>query len=618
MGDPVTKVIVSAAPVFLFWLRQLERKGITLSVIGPDTLVGDLARLYPRTLEILTRHKVDLCCEAGEPLGVVARKHKLDMGRLLEEFNKAIGSGQSPSVTPRMSNKIEATTSVAEIVRLCPSARKIFDRHGLKGCGGENGPAEPLEFFARVHQADLDALLEDLNAEIENPTKEPYVYHESLADYIYRRFFKAAIAIMLGLGCLWGVMALTEISLGKSLLQSHLLPMIHAHAHAMIFGWVGLFVMGFAYQSFPRFKLTTLWQPRLANLTLYLMISGIIFRFSGDLLAHGALALDLGAVSAAAEIAAIILFIVIILKTARQSMGPRNPYELFIMAALGWFLIQAIFSGFFFFAEATAVSFEQTVMRTALLDGPLRDIQLLGFAALIIAGVSQRFVPVVYGLGQPKHDRQKLIFWLMNGSLVLDVASYLALLTTGNRFFGFTLELSYLLMLLWVVLLVIQLRVFTRTTQPDRSWKFIRAAYIWLLVAIVMMPLLLPYSAWVGEGFSHAFWGAHRHAFTVGFISMMILGVSSRVVPILAGVDSKRLDSLWGPFLLLNAGCAGRVILEILTDSRPGIAYPLMGITGFVEVGALAWWGVGLWRVMNLSKTHRATVLRVPIPVKAP
>lgn len=516
-----------------------------------------------------------------------------------------------------MSKKIEASTSVADIVRLCPSARKIFDRHGLKGCGGEHGPAEPLEFFARVHEADLEALLEDINAEIEKPAKEPYVYHETLADYIYRRFFKAAIVSVLSLGGLWGVIALMEVSLGKSLLQPQLLPMIHAHAHAMIFGWVGLFVMGFAYQSFPRFKMTTLWQPGLANLTLYLMILGIILRFGGDMLAHGPLALGLGAVSAAAEITAIVLFMVIVLKTARQSMSPRNPYELFIVAALGWFFLQTVFSGFFFFAEATATSLQETVLRTALLDGPLRSMQVLGFAALIIAGVSQRFVPVVYGLGQPKHDRQKLIFWLMNGSLVLDIASYVALLVTGNPFFGFTLELSYLLMALWAVLLVIQLRVFTRTTQPDRSWKFIRTAYVWLLVAIAMMPLLMPYSTWTGEGFSHAFWGAHLHAFTVGFVSMMILGVSSRVVPILAGVDSKQLTSLWGPFILLNAGCAGRVILQILTDSVPRIAYPLIGITGFAELAALAWWGIGLWHVMNLSKTHRATVLRMPVPLGA-
>jgi hypothetical protein len=152
-----------------------------------------------------------------------------------------------------MTMKIQASTSVAEIVRICPSARKIFDRHGLHGCGGENGPAESLDFFARVHEVNLAALLEDLNAELNKPPAEPYAYHETLADYIYRRFFKAGIAIVLSLGGMWGVISLMRISLGKELLQPALLPAIHAHAHAMIFGWVGLFVMGFAYQSFPRF-----------------------------------------------------------------------------------------------------------------------------------------------------------------------------------------------------------------------------------------------------------------------------------------------------------------------------------------------------------------------------
>ncbi|HZT73118.1 MAG TPA: NnrS family protein [Terriglobales bacterium] len=515
-----------------------------------------------------------------------------------------------------MARTIAASTSIAEILRLCPSARRIFDRHGLHGCGGENGPAEPLEFFACVHQADLGALLADLNAELERPA-EGYTYRENLADYIYRRFFKAAIGIVFSLGGLWGVIALLQISRGEALLQPQLLPMIHAHAHAMIFGWVGLFVMGFAYQSFPRFKHTTLWRPGLANLTLWLMLAGIVLRFGADSIGHGALALSMGAASAAAEIAAILLFVLIILRTARQSVNPRSPYEAFILAALAWFLIQSIFSAFFFFAQATAADMQETVRRIALLDGPLRDMQLFGFAALIIAGVSQRFVPGVYGLGAPKHGRQRMIFWLMNGSLVLDIASYLALLTSGNGVWAWALEFSYLLMALWPVLLVLQLRIFSPTTQPDRSWKFIRAAYVWLLIAMFMMPLLMPYSLWMGEAFSHAFWGAHRHAFTVGFISMMIVGVSSRVVPILAGVDSSRLANLWGPFLLLNAGCAGRVILEILTDVAPAIAYPLIGITGLLELGALGWWGIGLWRVMNLGKTRRATAAANATPVAA-
>ncbi|HXZ79164.1 MAG TPA: hypothetical protein VEG30_04485, partial [Terriglobales bacterium] len=87
-------------------------------------------------------------------------------------------------------SEITSTTSVAEIVRRCPNARQIFDRHGLKGCGGEHGPSEPLSFFAAVHQANVDELLREIDAEMQNPSSQTYVYKETLQDYIYRRFFK--------------------------------------------------------------------------------------------------------------------------------------------------------------------------------------------------------------------------------------------------------------------------------------------------------------------------------------------------------------------------------------------------------------------------------------------
>ncbi|HUK86558.1 MAG TPA: NnrS family protein [Terriglobales bacterium] len=516
---------------------------------------------------------------------------------------------------------ITENSSVAEIVKAVPGARRIFDKHGLHGCGGEHGPSEPLSFFAAVHQADLKGLLEELNAEAQRPQAEdPHAYSETLPDYIYRRFFKAGVAIMLTVGGLWGAVNLLQIALKKNFLQLYLLPAIHAHAHAMVFGWVGLFVMGFAYQSFPRFKNTSLWRPELANLSFYLMLTGIGTRMAGELTAPAGLAYGLGAIAAITELAAIVIFLVVLFRTARQSVEPRNRYEKFLLGAFFWFLVQAILSDVFFFAKITASTQDELIHRIALIDGPLRDLQLLGFAALIIAGVSQRFVPLVYGLAKPKRDRLDLIFWLMNGSLVLNVACYVGLLSA--MFFGATrqvplgsvagLELAYLLMPVWVLLLVRQLGIFSRPTQPDRTFKFVRAAYVWLLISAAMLPLFMMYGVLTHQGFAHSYMGSYRHAFTVGFISLMIMGVSARVVPILAGVDAKSLSSLWGPFVLLNLGCLGRVTLQIATDFVPRVAYPLVGATGFIEIAALAWWGWELWRVMNLSKTHRAAVLRPP------
>jgi hypothetical protein len=512
---------------------------------------------------------------------------------------------------------INGNTSVTEVVRTCPNARHIFDRHGLKGCGGERGPSESLSFFAAVHQVNVDELVREINDEMRNPSAHPYVYKETLPDYIYRRFFKAGVFTVLTVGCLWGAVNLLQIALGKNFLQLRLLPSIHAHAHAMIFGWVGMFVMGFAYQSFPRFKNTTLWRPELANISFYLLGAGILTGMAADMLLPSPASFVLGALSGAAQVSSVVLFMLVLYRTARQSIEPHSPYEKFIASSFLWFLLGTILNVIFFFAKATAHTEHDLIMRIALVDGPLRDIQLLGFAALIIAGVSQRFVPQVYGLERPVHDRQTLIFWLINGSLVLNIVSYVLLLTTHKVYFAIGLELAYLLMPVWAVLLAQQIGVFRKPSQPDRTFKFIRAAYAWLLVSCVMMPLFPLYGVLTHQVFAHAYMGSHRHAFTVGFISLMIMGVSSRVVPILAGMDSKHMNSLWVPFILINLGCTGRVVFQVLTDFAPSVAFPLVGFTGFIEFAALLWWGVELWRTMNVAKTSRTKLPAAPFPLEA-
>ena len=282
-------------------------------------------------------------------------------------------------------SEITKDTSVAEIVKRCPNARRIFDRHGLKGCGGEHGPSEPLAFFAAVHQANVDELLREIAAEIENPSAA-YVYKETLQDYIYRRFFKVGVATVLSVGCLWGAINLLQIALGRSFLQLRLLSSIHAHAHAMIFGWVAMFVMGFAYQSFPRFKNTTLWRPDLANLSFYLLAAGIVAGMAADMLLPATASFLLGTLSGVSEIGSVGIFMSVLYRTARQSIEPHNPYEKFIASSFLWLFLGTVLEAVFFFAKATAHLEHDLIMRIALIDGPLRDIQLLGFAALIIAG----------------------------------------------------------------------------------------------------------------------------------------------------------------------------------------------------------------------------------------
>jgi uncharacterized protein involved in response to NO len=108
-------------------------------------------------------------------------------------------------------------------------------------------------------------------------------------------------------------------------------------------------------------------------------------------------------------------------------------------------------------------------------------------------------------------------------------------------------------------------------------------------------------------GFSHAYYGAIRHAATVGFISMMILGVAAKFVPVFSGIDGRTLPKLWVPFVLLNTGCTLRVTFQTLTDFT-SLAFPIAGISGLLEVTALALWGVHLACLMRQRAVAERTM----------
>jgi hypothetical protein len=59
------------------------------------------------------------------------------------------------------------------------------------------------------------------------------------------------------------------------------------------------------------------------------------------------------------------------------------------------------------------------------------------------------------------------------------------------------------------------------------------------------------------------------------------------------------------------------VLLQVLTDFTPATAFPLVGLTGFIEVIALGWWGVELWHTVNLARMHRPKLPGASLPMAA-
>jgi uncharacterized protein involved in response to NO len=506
-------------------------------------------------------------------------------------------------------NRIDSITAEAflpDVITRYPATRAIFDRYGLRGCGGETGPREQVSWFARLHGVRIDELLRELNDASTATSASPTEFAPSIADTIYRPFFLAGIATVLTLGCMWGAINLLTIGLNKDFsVVSY--SWVLAHAHAMVFGFVGFFIMGFAYQAFPRFKHTSLWRPRLAFSALPLMVAGILLQTVAHLWSPPSLSLEV--VSATIQLVSVIIFGTAIIMTARLAKKPES-YDRFVYAALGWFALAAVANPVIFKLFELAGSRQELLFNLATFNIPYRDAQLLGIAVVMILGVSWRLLPHAYGLREPSPRWMSFVFWGVNGSILTGIILFITGMATGNHWLLMVQWLTTLVLLVIAVATPFQYRMFGAVPagERDRGLKFIRAAYVWFIVATAMLVFTPIYNFGIfmpitgsHVPFSHAFFGAYRHALTVGFIMMMIVGVSSKVVPTLSGVDVRRARSLWPTFLLLNLGNLTRVSFQIATDFSPS-AYRVMGISGFIEVIGLTLWGYELIANMRAGK----------------
>ncbi len=519
---------------------------------------------------------------------------------------------------------VSERTLIPDLVAEYPQARAVLDRYGLRGCGGPQGPVESLGFFARAHDVPLDRLLEDLHRETAQPLQAsaPQVPSASLADTLYRPFFFAGIATVLTLGAVWGAYLLLRIGWSGSFSAAGLHE-INAHGHAQIFGWVGLFVMGFAYQAFPRFKHSAISHPRLAIATLVMLVSGLIARSLAQPLVATLPWLWWAAVGGSVlEVVAIATFVCIIAATLLQSARPLVHYDYYILAALVWFVAQAVYEGIYLTATLAAAG-ETLTRLVATWQPPLRDLQIHGFALLMILGVSQRVFHHFYGLPSPSAKLSLIALPILCVAITGEAAG-LVLMQTVSPVWAALWYVSVTALAITTATLVASWRIYSPAADSDRSLKFLRVAYVWLFVSLGMLVLLPAHQAavsWLAptsvaaqSGFSHAYYGAARHAITVGFVSLMIVGVAAKVVPTLNGIDGRTLSALWGPYVLINFGCLLRVVGQTLTDFTPA-AFFVAGASGILEVTGLALWGGHLALIMagRIRPRQRAAMSRPPL-----
>lgn len=421
-----------------------------------------------------------------------------------------------------------------------------------------------------------------------SPPPDPRVDTE-----IYRPFFLAGITAVLTAGCLLGAVALFGIAQAGNYLATGWTPYVLAHANSQLYGWVGFFIIGFALQQHaPRQSRARLFHL-LARWSLVLMAVGIGLRFAAEPLARvdPPVWIPIGVFSCALQALAVMIFMATIGLTRFRTGEALTWQVALVFSSLFWWLIVAVAEPFVF-ARSHA---PDGVLFVARWFAPYREAQFFGFVTMMIFGVALVRMSEWFGARPaiPALGFAGFVVW--NLGLCSRILGWLIYVDSG-----FARPLVWfvggVLLAIGAALLIASSRMFGALAGRMRSHKFIRAAFVWLLASGVLLALEPLHLSLTGQPFSHPFTGAVRHAVTVGFISQMIIGVSSHVVAQMNG-STGRANPLWPTFWLLNIGNALRVGLEIATDYSPR-AFPWMGFTGFIEFVGIALWAVEVARPM--------------------
>ncbi len=492
--------------------------------------------------------------------------------------------------------EINRNTIIKNLVKKHPETLSVFRKYNLVVAGGVRGPNEPLAFFAKAHEVDYDEIVKELKEAIEKGVDENTETVVLVEDKVYEKFFKTAILMALTIGVTVGAIVLTYISKNQDF-HYVLHKLVQTHGHAQLFGWVGLCIIGFAYYIVPRVKNVELKYRELTTTSFWLIVTGTVIRIFAQPFANESTNILLP-ISGLLEFMAVALFAFIILSTVLASQEKKEPYDKFIMAGVLWFLV----CGFMNFIMDVFMFFTNTNEIPRTFYSPFVHVFILGFVFMFIFAVNIRTVYAFLDVGTARIRAVNTTFWLLN----LTIPIYF-IANSFNYNSPFLLKVSYLtiyLVAFSILLFIYGIRIFEKSTKElddvvmDRSYsKTIRAAYVWLIIGVLILGAKPFFKAFSEP--QYLFHGAANHAIAVGFVTLMIIGYASKMVPTFKGVGmySIKLSDL--SFYLINIGCFLRVSTQIMIGLSKDSYYSLIGFSGWIELVAIGIFGYNVWKTMN-------------------
>ena len=369
---------------------------------------------------------------------------------------------------------------------------------------------------------------------------------------------------------------------------------LQAHGHAQVFGWVATFILGIGFYSIPLVNAGARPSLTAARVCWWMWTAGVTLRWAANIYEwQWRVVVPLSAVL---ELGAFAIFFRAVSqhRSAVTGSARLDPWVRVVVAAsIGFALTltaNLLLSGY---VAWQGISPE---IRHALNERFL-VLTTWGFLAPFVWGFSSKWLPVLLGL-RPTRG---------HGLIAAVIINSLGLLLT---LFGWRLAPA-LLFVIAGTLIVWSLRLFEPSTQPAKTRGvhatfpiFVRVAYVWLLIAAV---LGVAASLWDVSG---GIFGASRHAFTVGFVSVMVFSIGQRVLPAFAAHAP-----LWSPrlmfagLLFLTTGCALRVTSEIIAYQYSVTwAWTALSASALIEMTAVTLFAINM----------AATFVFAPPPLTAP
>jgi hypothetical protein len=401
---------------------------------------------------------------------------------------------------------------------------------------------------------------------------------------IYVPFFTASLLLTLTFGATLGMINLARLTGTWGALPR---PSVWAHGYVQVFGFLGLFVMGFAYHAVPRFAGVAFARRGWAVASLRLQLGGVLAIVAGFLFvpAHARI---LWRVGAGAICLATVLFVASLGATLRARTTPHEAFEGWVLAAAAWFAVSAA-SG----------------LAAAAGDDPawhhvLWPAALLGAAASWVFGVGRRLFPLSLGWRVRRRlDRPAFVLY-QSAAVAWCVGAWPAPALSSVR-------LAAAVALPPAVLLVAAtLGLFHRPERPGRDEgyaRYVRTAWTWLFVGVAAASLMTFAAARDGSYPPLLGLDFVRHTLALGFATQMLMGVGCRFVPVFNGTRLWSARAHAACFWLLNAAVVLRGLEGVIAAGYWPRAWPLLAAAGPPAVAAVVLFALNI--ALSLRRRDR-------------